>query len=131
MYAIIQDVNPPWRILKPLFFFSPVPLLPIGHLVNVLLVLFVGQQSKSMIMPLSSLSHIWDHLSRSVLQDAPKPPKHLRNDSQTFFQHGRMPTCAKANDYASKFALPIHKSITRNIKELLRLHAISLEQFNV
>ena len=37
----------------------------------------------------------------------------------------------QANDYACKFALPIHKSITKNIKDiLLRQQAISQEQFN-
>ena len=36
-----------------------------------------------------------------------------------------------ANDYACKFALPMHKSISRNVKDvLLRQHAITQEQYD-
>jgi hypothetical protein len=68
MYAMLQDVSPRLEII--LSFFSLIPLLPIGHFVNVPLVLFEYSDA------IEELKPQLGPVIAAELQEPLNPPKH-------------------------------------------------------
>jgi hypothetical protein len=133
MYAIPQDPNRRQQMLKPRSFSFLGLWLLIGHFVNVPLVLFVGQQNKSeeyeaaveQLKP-----QLGSVMSVRVARIAQAIKVFVKRQPNAFPSWPYAHLC-KANDYATKFHLPVHKTITKNVKDfLLWQQVITQEQYD-